>query len=226
MEVLNLKEKALVLAKGSSHPDIYAHVLRLANKNLKASENLSIIDVGCGKGSFLKILKEAFPKSNLTGCDLADYSSEVGEGLKWVQQDLNKEFSSSFEKYDLVFAIEVIEHIENPRHFIRELGNILKPGGLLVITTPNIESLTSIISFSIRGYHSAFGPKSYPAHITPVGTNDLDNILNELDTLQVAEQFFVPNGRIPGTGMKWKSLLPFLRGKRFSDNYITIIEKK
>ena len=51
---------------------------------------------------------------------------------------------------DVVTALEVIEHLENPRAFCRELARVAKPGGWVVVTTPNQLSLLSLLSLVVK----------------------------------------------------------------------------
>lgn len=60
--------------------------------------------------------------------------------------------------FDLVTCTEVIEHLENYRYTIREMFRVLRPGGTLVVTTPNILNLKSRIRFLVFGFYNLFGP--------------------------------------------------------------------
>lgn len=67
------------------------------------------------------------------------------------------------EAFDTVLCCELIEHLfTDPMHMMSEINRILKPGGHLVLTTPNIGSLRSV-SAILLGYHPAF----FPAYIRP-----------------------------------------------------------
>jgi SAM-dependent methyltransferase len=59
------------------------------------------------------------------------------------------------ESFDLVVITEVLEHLENHRAAIAELARVLRPGGHLVLTTPNIMRLDSRIGFMLAGMHKA-----------------------------------------------------------------------
>jgi ubiquinone/menaquinone biosynthesis C-methylase UbiE len=65
--------------------------------------------------------------------------------------------------FDAVFSTEGIEHLENHFSFLREMCRILKPGGLLVLTTPNITALRSRVRFFGSGF---FGRDSRPLNET------------------------------------------------------------
>jgi SAM-dependent methyltransferase len=67
------------------------------------------------------------------------------------------------EHFDTVLCCELIEHLpSDPMHMMSEINRILKPGGHLVLTTPNIVS-TRAISAILQGYHPGF----FPAYIKP-----------------------------------------------------------
>jgi 2-polyprenyl-3-methyl-5-hydroxy-6-metoxy-1,4-benzoquinol methylase len=113
----------------------------------------------------------------------------------------------------------VIEHLENPRQVFRTAQRLLRPGGLLVLSTPNCHSIRSLVSLMVRGHFAAFGPDSYPAHITPLLLVDLERTAREAG-LQPLGASYSDSGAVPGfTAMSWQRLsLGTARGKRFSDN--------
>ena len=141
-----------------------------------------------------------------------------------LKVDLNNKLEVT-EKFDLITCTEVIEHLENPRLFLREIEKITAHGGKIIMTTPNPYSFLSLLSYTIKGYHSSFGPKDYPAHISPLSPYQLTNMISEIHGLSIEKLSYIPNGRIPGTGIRYTKLLPFLTGKRFSDNYCCVIRK-
>src|SRR5690606_6456295 len=106
-----------------------------------------------------------------------------------------------------------------------ELSKLCTAGGRIVVTTPNNESFSSLLSFALRGYFSAFSPRDYPAHITPVTEYQLRQIIGEHSELKIIQVYYFKNGRVPGTSLKWHRLFPFLGGKRFADNFAVVIEK-
>jgi SAM-dependent methyltransferase len=126
---------------------------------------------------------------------------------------------------DITVAIETIEHLENPRAFVRELVRITTPAGLIVLSTPNQLSLLSKLSLLLKNQFSAFQerPGLYPAHRTALLEVDLVRIAREcgLDDVQTA---FTNVGRIPGTPLFWPAWLG-LRGRAFSDNVILAARK-
>jgi SAM-dependent methyltransferase len=67
------------------------------------------------------------------------------------------------ESFDTVLCCELIEHLfTDPMHMMAEINRILKPGGHLLLTTPNLGSLRAIAAI-LQGYHPSF----FPAYIRP-----------------------------------------------------------
>jgi SAM-dependent methyltransferase len=62
--------------------------------------------------------------------------------------------------FDIVYSIEVIEHLRCPYDFIDECYRILKPNGILIISTPNTLSLNSKLKFFITGFCEFYKPPS------------------------------------------------------------------
>lgn len=221
MELVDQRKIASLESKGDSSDYIRSFILReLSRLSLSPKK---IIDIGCGKGDLLEEILHLFPTAELFASDITNFG--LNPKFQFIELDLNLKFSNKLGGFDLITSIEVIEHLENPRHFIRELSTLLNPHGVIVLSTPNIESITSLLSLIFKGYHSAFGGKAYPAHITSISTYEMRNIVNENNLLKLEKIFYIPNGRVPGTSVHYKDFLPFLRGKRFSDNYYVIIRR-
>jgi 2-polyprenyl-3-methyl-5-hydroxy-6-metoxy-1,4-benzoquinol methylase len=114
---------------------VFSWILRNVRKGSK------ILDVACADGYFSKELVKAGYR--VYGCDL---SKEIlGNAKRWGIKtkvcNLEKSLPYPPEYFDFVFAGEVIEHIIDTDFFLEECGRVLKKGGILIITTPNLASL-------------------------------------------------------------------------------------
>jgi 2-polyprenyl-3-methyl-5-hydroxy-6-metoxy-1,4-benzoquinol methylase len=126
---------------------------------------------------------------------------------------------------DVVCAVETIEHLENPRAFMRELVRLTKPGGLVIVTTPNQLSLLSKLTLVLKNQFNAFqeAPGLYPAHITALLEIDLIRIAKECGLTDIKTDYS-NQGRLPFTSLHWPKSLGF-QGRVFSDNFCLLARK-
>ncbi len=103
-------------------------------------EGLSVADIGCGGGILAEALAELGAK--VTGVDPAPNNIEVARrhaeksGLSIDYLNATAEaLAARGESYDIVTALEVIEHVEGPKAFVATLAQLVKPGGLLFLAT-------------------------------------------------------------------------------------------
>lgn len=212
-------------SEGASSDDIHHSVTNTIN-SLTPSDKWSYLDLGCGNGELIKKVNQRFNFQKTTAVDGHVYTSINSEKVRFIQANLEELDESQFEKYDLITCVEVFEHLENPWRLARKINSLLSPGGHLIVTTPNPESIRSLLSFLTRGYHCAFGARNRPAHKTVLAEYDFTYLLKESIDSEFTKTHFIANGLIPMTALKWSSLLPFFKGKRFSDNYLILIKKR
>ncbi len=121
-------------------------------------------------------------------------------------------------------GVETIEHLENPRAFVRMLARLVRPGGWVVVTTPNQHSLLSLGTLALCGEHNAFRDRSYPAHLTALLEVDLRRMAAE-SALVDAAVAFSGRGRVPGTGRHWPRPLSARWPRAFSDNLLLVARR-
>jgi len=136
---------------------IYEVVMEQIERLRPHSEPLRHLDVGAGSGLLLKMVNDRFGFEQ-RGCDYTvefmKYSDVVIDVVDLDRQPLPYPDSH----FDLVSCIETIEHLENFRALLREIHRILRPGGIAIITTPNILNLRSRLRFLTFGFYNMFGP--------------------------------------------------------------------
>jgi SAM-dependent methyltransferase len=121
-----------------------------------------IVDAGCGSGQLLQRLADAGFR-DLVG--LAYEAPEIAGAalLRGIDLGVAGWAGRVGRQADLLVATDVIEHLENPLLFLRESGLLVRPGGWLVLTFPNVHNLRSIIGYALSGRPSGFfGPNLSP----------------------------------------------------------------
>ena len=126
------------------------HSLDLANKiyqvkalrlisTLDLRPTASILELGSADDSFLQLV--------------CRQTNGRGRGLDITQgDDLEKPFRIKSGSIDLVLALEIIEHLFDTDHFLSEIYRVLKPGGYLILSTPNLASLTNRFRLLVGAY--------------------------------------------------------------------------
>lgn len=172
---------------------IHAAVVEVAKQRLRTpSGELQYLDIGAGRGEVIGLMQSAFPV-NARGCD---YHTELFEGKRVPidRIDLNQEdLPYADESFDVITCSEVVEHLENYRRVFREIYRVLKPGGLAIVTTPNVLNMKSRLRYFGSGFCNLFGPlpvrneKKYSlgAHITPIPFFYLAHALHESDFVDI-----------------------------------------
>ncbi|MFC1558373.1 class I SAM-dependent methyltransferase [candidate division KSB1 bacterium] len=101
-----------------------------------------MLDVGCGYGLFLDEIKKT-KKCDVSGIEISEHAYLYSKNELSLNV-LNCELTSSIfksESFDVVFLLGTIEHLEKPKEILSIIYGLLKPEGLLVITTLNTKSL-------------------------------------------------------------------------------------
>ena len=133
------------------------------------------LDIGSGTGNLIRRIRQEYNVESLA-CDYTDAFMELDEVKVDIVNLNDGKLPYPDQTLDLVTFTEVAEHLENYRAVLREIYRILKPGGIVVITTPNVLNMKSRMRFLSAGFWSMFGPlhvgetsiESAGGHITPI----------------------------------------------------------
>ncbi len=182
----------------------------------------SLVDVGCGQGNLFDYVYPHFPR--YIGVDAVRYESFPAQA-EFRQLDLDTQSIPLADgSADVVSATEVIEHLENPREFMRKLVRLAKPGGWIIVTTPNQLSLLSLVTLVFRKRFQAFQDVHYPAHLTALLEIDLRRIALECGLTEVEFEYSLES-RIPLTGVVYPAWLARLFPRALSDNILLVGRK-
>jgi 2-polyprenyl-3-methyl-5-hydroxy-6-metoxy-1,4-benzoquinol methylase len=123
---------------------------------LTGLDDMDIADAGCGTGNLLCELHKRFPNARLTGFEYATAGIAVARGLvpsaRFVELNI---LEGTDEQFDLVYCIQVIEHLLYPDKAFQNLLRMVRPGGTLVLAVPNGRKDT------FRGHINFWSPESW-----------------------------------------------------------------
>ncbi|MFC2036378.1 class I SAM-dependent methyltransferase [Chloroflexota bacterium] len=152
--------------------DTHAEILRdLGKLNPKTGR---LLEIGSGQGGFLKLLEQK--GWEVHGIDISAectaYAQDVhGLNNVMIADLLDADLDGDF--FDIVVMNHVIEHLPDPKSYLDEVYRVLKPGGVLCISTPNIDSLQA------RVFGEYWRALSVPLHLVLFSPNTLSEMLAE-----------------------------------------------
>lgn len=115
----------------------FARVLELAEPGER------LLDIGCYDGSLGVFVSRKLSYKEAWGIEINPKVVRQAreKGMKVIVQDFEERFRFKDDFFDLVIAGEVIEHVADTDFFVQEVKRVLKPNGILILTTPNVASL-------------------------------------------------------------------------------------
>jgi SAM-dependent methyltransferase len=150
-----------------AYPGLHAEILEHFLARVKTRG--AVLDLACGTGAWLaRLQRNGF--RDVVGMDRGkdDYGLDPAT---FIHTNLDGPFSAAVGRtFDVITAMEIIEHLESPAAFLREARKLIKPGGYMFVTTPNVECIQGRLRFLLRGQLRAFevDDSADPTHISPL----------------------------------------------------------
>jgi SAM-dependent methyltransferase len=195
---------------------------------LDPPNDLTILDLGAGPGNFTAYLHNAGYPVIAVDIDEDDYRRAGYASAPFLKANLDESLPDLPGPLGSAVAIEVIEHLENPLRFIRMLADTLVDGGSLVVTTPNVLSLSSRLEFLARCRNFNFSDDDYEnnGHISPVSLKQLYRIGARVGLTVEVTTYNV--GRIPFPRLRRRVLLrgEWARSELFGESLIVKFRKQ
>lgn len=135
----------------------HQRVLEMIDRLLPTASGRKALDVPCGAGALSARL--AAMGLNVISVDIEAVEPFRHDSKQRVLANANLGLPFPDQEYDLVLSVEGIEHLENPSYFLRECARVTRDDGLVIISTPNVDSFRSRRWALLRGYPRFFGPQ-------------------------------------------------------------------
>ncbi len=183
--------------------------------------NKLVLDVGCGGGILTEALVMAGAK--VTGIDMSPSPLEVAKlhllesGLEadYKQQTVEDTAQQQPEYYDVITCMEMLEHVPNPQSIIQACANLLKPNGLLFLSTLNRNP---------KSYLLAIVGAEYLLQLLPKGTHDYQQFIRPSELVSWTRGTDLEVFDI--TGMSYHPLTQhYTLGKDIDVNYLMALQK-
>ena len=134
---------------------VHDAAFRVLQAHTGTPQGICVVDIGAGMGAFSRRLLTA--GYSVLACDLYPEFFRVPE-ITCLPVTLSGELPYAEHSADVAVALELFEHIDGHETLLNEIHRVLKPGGTLLLTTPNILNLKSRISFLMTGFLYNFPP--------------------------------------------------------------------
>jgi SAM-dependent methyltransferase len=135
-QILNEKDPLDYLA---NLEDCYWGIIQAVLTESKIKKNIDLVlEVGCGQGYLTYALARA--GFNAVGLDVSESAVAMAReryGEYYYCEEISKYFNRTNERPSIIILSEVIEHLSDPFSLLKELFSYLKPGGIVIATTPN-----------------------------------------------------------------------------------------
>lgn len=179
-----------------TEPSALAHeaIHETVEQILSKTPNGRLLDIPAGEGALAQRLKRI--GYDVACCDLYPDIFRL-DGVEIRSGNMDSRLPYSDAEFDAIVCVEGLEHIANPTNAIAEFSRMLKPGGHLIVSVPNIMNIEERLKWLFTGYTSHFKPLSKPVldgisrefpgmeeialHVNPIGYSEVRFLLEKFD---------------------------------------------
>jgi len=169
----------------------YAALEHVIKKVLKLGAVKKTLDYGCGSGMHVSLWQKSFPESDLYFGDISavalkQLNEKYPQYTQNCQEIVKDRLSYESNQFDVIVSVEVMEHVEDLKAYVREINRLLKPGGYFIWTTPcgnwfSIEHIFSFLTMNIEKTKEGYRRWKWEdsTHIRRLKTAEIKKILSE-----------------------------------------------
>ncbi|MFA7241937.1 MAG: class I SAM-dependent methyltransferase [Sulfuricellaceae bacterium] len=120
------------------HKQRYASIWKWVCEATVIKEPKRILDVGCGQGWLMDLMREAFPAAVIEGIEPSEYNVRIAQAKGHrVHEGRLEQIAPALEPFDLVISTNVLQHVSNPLDFLNALSKRVAETGTMVVTCPD-----------------------------------------------------------------------------------------
>ena len=224
-------------AKLHSHQNMFDHassLVKIEHVLPTHLNNLKVLDVGCGDA---RLSSNLLPLgANVVGFDIHQkaLAKAKEKGLKTVLGDLEKPWTFANNQFDIVFLLDVLEHVVDIEHCLKESSRVLKPTGKIIIAFPNHFDLRNRLHILfgrgiIHWSHQKYEMEAWNyGHVRFLTYSQFTNLLAKFNLSLEIEQFnFMSGGILPSRFLPYflKKFLMQFWPNLFSGKFIVRVKQ-
>lgn len=192
--------KGLDPVTSSSQPFLWPILKNFLPRN----KRVRVLDIGCGPGNHSR--RVAALGHKVVGVDVSEdavvAAKKKNPGIRFICAEINSLPWNEIEgRFDVVIAMEVVEHLYYPRSLLQTGRRSLRPGGTLILSTPYHGYLKNLMISLLNRWDEHFNVTSDGWHIKFFSPHTLRNLLIEQGFVGIEFRF---GGRFP---LLWKSMV-------------------
>jgi 2-polyprenyl-3-methyl-5-hydroxy-6-metoxy-1,4-benzoquinol methylase len=181
----------------SEVPEAHNYLISPIIEILREQHSRAVLDLGCGNGSFSAFLhSQSF---SVSGCDISASGIALARrahpAVDFFEHDISNPLPVNLSSaYDAVVSLEVVEHLIQPRHLVTRAYSALRPGGVLIISTPYHGYLKNLALTLTDSWDTHWHPLRDFGHVKFFSRKTLSQLVSEAG---FTVRDFMRVGRIP-----------------------------